>query len=98
MRLSRVKLRTLIESIILENEGSRAPVPLSAEEIAAACIKVKCPDDKKANAVGFRGFNTEGNMIADIEAAIRKKLGCRPSECVIKQTERNAMIFVGWEK
>ena len=56
MRLSRAKLRTLIESIILENKGSRAPVPLSAKDLAAACIEVKCPDDKKANAVGFKGF------------------------------------------
>ena len=33
MRLSRAKLRTLIESIILENKGSRAPVPLNVQMI-----------------------------------------------------------------
>ena len=74
MRLSRAKLRTLIESIILENKGSRAPVPLTVKEVE------------------------EGNMIADIEAAIKKELNCGYSECVIKQTKATEMIFVGWKK
>ena len=97
MRLNRRQIRKLIEGVVLENKNGNKPIELKDSELEKACTKVGCPKDKFDGAVGFRGNNKEGSKPADIKDAIREKLGCKPSECVIKQVGMD-MKFVGWKK